>query len=352
MNDDQILSTREAYDRLGKDFSTIFVTDIYGNITEQIDYDHQTYLNDLFEIEEFVHKVIVSKEPAYRVQTNRFGRLIFEKRPLAKYFPLVYDFALLFSPEYKFGVHVQMFFDCYMKLKLGEVVFGTPGGYTPYPGLLQYELFNNFLDFIRIEAKTDAFKAKLAGRIANANKNQHSAVEYINDLFEEYSRYLVIRIDLSYQSKYAKNITAEQAKQDFKRFLNNRRCNHGLFEHFRGYLWKLEWGADKGCHFHLVVFYDGAHVQKGCHWAEKIGNYWKDHITKDRGIFYNCNASKRKYKRLGIGMISRHDTEKRKILTEDVVSYLTKPEQFFKAIKAATGRCFGKGEIAGKNKSS
>jgi len=106
-------------------------------------------------------------------------------------------------------------------------------------------------------------------------------------------------------------------------------------------------GSDKGCHFHLVVFYDGAHVQKGCHWAEKIGNYWKDHITKGRGIL-QLQCQQAEYKRLGIGMISRHDTEKRKILTEDVVSYLTKPEQFFKAIKADTGRCFGKGEIAGK----
>ena len=348
MKNNQISLTKETYAQLGKDFSTYFATDIYGNITEQIDYDHQTYLTDLFEIEKFVHKVILSKEPAFIAHTNRFGKIIYENRPLAKYLTRIYNFSILYSPDYKFSTHVNLFFDSYIKMKLGEVNFNYPGGLTALPGVHKSELFNSFLELIRSEAKTDSFKAKLAKQIINSKNNQLSAVGYINNLFAEYSRYLVMRIDLSYQSKYAKNITAEQAKNDFKRLLNNRRNNHSLFEHFRGYLWKLEWGSSKGCHFHLVIFYDGAHVQKGSYWAEKLGNYWKDHITKGQGIFYNCNASSKKYKRLGIGMISRHDTEKRKILTDDVVSYLTKPEQFFKAIKANTGRCFGKGESSTK----
>ncbi|MFA6201631.1 MAG: inovirus-type Gp2 protein [Gallionella sp.] len=349
MNTNQIESTREAYETLGKDFSTIFITDATGNVTEEINYDYQTYLNNLFEIEKFVLQVIASPEPAYLVKQNNFGRLVLVKRPLAKYLKMVNDFAYLYSPEYKFGVHVQLFFDCYIQLKLSDVHFYTPNGYTPYPGLLQHELFNKFLDSIRAAAKTATFRAKLANGIAKAKQNQVSAIKYINLLFEKYSRYMVMRIDFSYQSQYAKDITPDQAKRDFKLFLNNRRSNHSLFKHFRGYLWKLEWGYDKACHFHLVLFYDGAHVRKDSHWAQKIGDYWKYHITGGRGIFFNCNASKQKYKRLGIGMVSRHDIEKRKILTADVVSYLTKGEQFFQATSADHGRCYGKGEISGNN---
>ena len=96
---------------------------------------------------------------------------------------------------------------------------------------------------------------------------------------------------------------------------------------YAGYIRKTEWTAEKGMHFHMIIFYDGQQRQKDTYWTQAIGEYWKL-ITGGRGYYWNCNdKSNNDYIRYGIGMVEHHDLEKRKILLEDVAKYLTKVEQ-------------------------
>jgi hypothetical protein len=55
-----------------------------------------------------------------------------------------------------------------------------------------------------------------------------------------------------------------------------------------------------------------------------------------RGGYWNCNAEKSRYKRLGIGMIEHDDQQKREVLLRDVISYLAKTDQQLRSSKLSS----------------
>lgn len=85
---------------------------------------------------------------------------------------------------------------------------------------------------------------------------------------------MVLRIDFGYIAEEREKITQEQARKDLERFLNNQRGN-SLFKYMVGYIWKLEFGARKGLHFHFIIIFNGANVQKDVYVAWKVSEYWK-----------------------------------------------------------------------------
>lgn len=50
-----------------------------------------------------------------------------------------------------------------------------------------------------------------------------------------------------------------------------------------GYVWKLEYGPEKGYHMHLLVFFDGSMVRKDQALAYLIGKYWSGEHTVPKG---------------------------------------------------------------------
>ncbi|MDF1875202.1 inovirus-type Gp2 protein [Sulfurimonas sp. SAG-AH-194-I05] len=165
----------------------------------------------------------------------------------------------------------------------------------------------------------------------NEKKRLNSTKKYIDMLTEEHSKLNVIRVDLSYHGDNGKNITAEEANKDMNRLFSNMRSKPSIFIDKVGYVMKREYTEDKGMHFHAVFFFNGQKVLKDAHKADEIGAYWSKNITKERGVYHNCNNSK--YKNHGIGMLEHRDSEKRKILDTKVIAYLTKEEQTIAPIK-------------------
>lgn len=138
-------------------------------------------------------------------------------------------------------------------------------------------------------------------------------------------------------------IKYREAKDDLKHFLNNTKSND-LFKHLLGHVWKLEYGAEKGFHFHVLFFFRGARVWKDKKLARLIGEYWKNQITNGRGIYYNCNANKALYRSLGIGMIKYDNMALRAGLCK-AAEYLIKVDHFARLLTPDNGRTFGRGEI-------
>jgi hypothetical protein len=66
----------------------------------------------------------------------------------------------------------------------------------------QVKFANRFVELIRKQARTVAFKKAKSDHIRSANKNYKALVKYIVALFKKYARLLVLRIDLSYLSRY------------------------------------------------------------------------------------------------------------------------------------------------------
>jgi len=160
------------------------------------------------------------------------------------------------------------------------------------------------------------------------NKRLESTVEYIDALSSNYSKLNVVRIDLGYKKDENKkvNVSLDKANSDFNRMMNNRRGKPSIFKDMVGYVCKKEYTKDKGVHFHTIFLYDGQKVQKDTFKGMQIGKYWEEEITDNEGSHYNCNKNKKNYKQLGIGMLEYSDTEKRKILDEEVISYLCKDD--------------------------
>lgn len=174
------------------------------------------------------------------------------------------------------------------------------------------------------------------------NKRLKSAKEYVDALQENYSKLNVIRVDLSYKKDECENITLEDINKDFNRLLNNRR-NNSIFDENVGYMAKKEHGDDKGLHIHAIFFYDGQKTHKDILKANQIGGYWKKEITKNKGLYYNCNMND--YEDKGIGILNHNDKKKRANL-DKAIDYLCKEEQDLKAFKTnVQDRAFVRGTM-------
>ncbi|MFW2600649.1 YagK/YfjJ domain-containing protein [Aliarcobacter butzleri] len=182
------------------------------------------------------------------------------------------------------------------------------------------------------------------------NQRLDSTKKYIDDLSKNYSKLNIVRVDLGYTKENSKKITFEDANKDFNKILNNRRGKSSVFGEMVGYVAKKEVGEDKGVHIHAAFIYNGSKVREDITKAEQIGEYWKNDITKGRGLFHNC--SKNEYKNKGVGIIDYRDKEKRKILDENVLPYLCKDEQNENTLKTnSKDRTFTRG-IVKKKKSN
>lgn len=56
-----------------------------------------------------------------------------------------------------------------------------------------------------------------------------------------------------------------------------------LFDNRVGYVWKLEYGIDKGFHYHMMI--------QDINIAKMIGEYWAAVITHYRGLYYSIKKT-------------------------------------------------------------
>jgi hypothetical protein len=160
-----------------------------------------------------------------------------------------------------------------------------------------------------------------------------------------YSKLLVVRIDLHFDNDYEASHHVTFAKKHLDDFFNNMRHN-SLFKHKVGYVWKLEYGEERGYHFHVALFFDGHYVQRDEWLSHQICRYWTDVITKGKGTFDNCNANKDRYTFPCLGMINYCDTALRAILVS-ALGYLVKQDEYIRQVTPMTEsgrlRTFGHG---------
>jgi hypothetical protein len=165
---------------------------------------------------------------------------------------------------------------------------------------------------------------------SKTKKRLKSTENYINGLFDTYSKINVLRFDVGYINEHCNEITSKDLDNDINHMFNNMRSKPSLFDSKVGFIIKKEDGETKGPHAHITLLCNGQEMQKGAYLVDKIGEYWSNDITKGRGSYHNCNRNK--YEKNGTGMIEYKDTEKKKILLENVTSYLCKDDQPIKPV--------------------
>ncbi|MGJ0491195.1 YagK/YfjJ domain-containing protein [Methylobacter sp.] len=262
-------------------------------------------------------------------------------------------------PIHEFNPYIKVFFKNLGTGELIEIIKvheSLKSNSNFYHDAVDYGMFMTMVagikalvDSIRQDAQSPEFKQIIYNARRSSKKNYEGLIEYIDSLFARHDRLLVLRIDFAY--RMGNVITTEpdidikyrEAKDDLKHFLNNTKSND-LFKHLLGHVWKLEYGAEKGFHFHVLFFFNGARVWKDKKLAMLIGKYWKNKITNGRGIYYNCNANKALYRNLGIGMI-KYDNMALRVGLCKAAEYLIKVDYFARLLTPDNGRTFGRGEI-------
>lgn len=278
-------------------------------------------------------------------RSNVEGKPSFCALPLGRdYFPLLGDGVEVYSNKLVYSPYVELFFNAMKEIGVGAgVSYRKPGIYYAEAQVFAAEVFNAIIRHIRKAYHGEEFKRRLQSRTANAKRNFASNSKFALSLIRDYSKVLVLRVDLYYTKKYTQSVTAEQAGRDRLRLFNNMRHNK-LFKHAIGAIWKLEYGERRGNHFHLMFFFNGQERDSGDWLADQIGKYWTEKIVPDKGAYHNCNRDKRQYWNCGIGMIIHTDSKKiRDLLT--AISYLTKKDQYVMAKRSEKCRTIGRSEI-------
>lgn len=179
-------------------------------------------------------------------------------------------------------------------------------------------------------------------------------VDYVNDLFDNYSSLLVLRVDFGYKIDTNININMNvikemywQARNDRKNFIDDK--TNSIFEHRVGYALKLEFCHMKGFYYQMFFFFDGPKVQLDSNGVmmigENIGEHWKTTITQGKGLYFNYNDPESKDRQYPwIGMINRDDHVLRDEL-EKAVGDLINPDYYAKIDTPGKEKAFSRGEI-------
>jgi hypothetical protein len=280
--------------------------------------------------------------------STKCGRPVLKAHPLGKWYSTVMHSTVSNDEHHEFSEEVQLVLKGIRALKADARSLKNPEAREWPEGRYGYEIFNELVVELRRALTDEGFLARRRRRREQARRHYLSGKTYVDDLFERHSRLVVLRIDFGYrdwtnaENNMISNKALDQARRDLARFFNNRRSNT-VFDHMVGHLWKLEEGTTKGYHFHVMFFFDGSKVQHDAHLAKLLGDYWQHKITKGEGCFYNCNAHKSKYRRLGIGRIEHGDHEMRDNLLL-ALAYMTKADQYLR-VRADAARIFGKGVV-------
>ncbi|HEE8949064.1 inovirus-type Gp2 protein [Providencia rettgeri] len=191
--------------------------------------------------------------------------------------------------------------------------------------------------------KSPDYKKQVRHFEQGAQKNYRRAQQYIDSLYQRYSKLLVVRVDLSYKSGICHRVKAHhlrQHRQTLYKAINRNR----LFSCCVGYILKLEFGIEKGFHYHALFFFDGQKVRRDITLGKLIGELWQERITDMAGLYFNCNYQKERYRELGIGLLKRADAESKKGLL-NAVRYLCKADAWVRLAVPELKRTFWRGEI-------
>ncbi|MFS2139922.1 inovirus-type Gp2 protein [Duganella sp. Dugasp56] len=303
------------------------------------------------EIELFVRRVLINDEVAFKIEKDRNGNDLVRARYLGRKIKMFDKFLSIKSDVFEFSEHVKIFFRACDSMRLHMGYFENPFDLNRNKSeIIKASRFNQLCTEIRRDGRSKATRKKIADRKYSFTRNYKSCLKYEENLFLRYSRLLVLRLDFGYWKGLSKTISLEEARRHLAKFHNSKRWN-SIFENVVGYIWKIEYGERKGYHFHLIFFCDGAKVQNDNYLAWQIGKYWEGNVSENKGTHFNCNRSKTRYKRCGIGMVSHFDVEKRAIFLSEVVSYLCKKEQYLKLKLNSKIKTIGKGIVAERSQS-
>lgn len=318
------------------------------------------YAFELCNLEQFVDALLSCDEVPFTLDSRTGYENNYLPSPsISRYFAFMPDFLKvvnMLSSRHEYSERINVFRTCCQAMGLLNVglewknIYFDPKKTDPrFAGSPPAaEIFNTLVSNIRLEWKIKKTQAKVNARKQEADKRYDDYCNYVDALFNHCARLVVLRIDLFYKKQHAESRTVADITKDLNHLIENKRGNPSLFGFMNGYIAKLEYGFDKGMHWHVLFFFDGSKRNNASHihLAESIGEYWINTVTKGYGDYWNVNANADNYDRkgtLGIGAINYDDIDLRDNLKYRVIKYLCKMEQFIKPIFGPKVKLFRRG---------
>ncbi|MFJ5375901.1 hypothetical protein ACIPSX_00885 [Pectobacterium sp. CHL-2024] len=154
------------------------------------------------------------------------------------------------------------------------------------------------------------------------NTLQNVLFDHQKELFERFSKLLMLRIDFAYRkdSESFKSADVNQLVADMIWLTEQSAYISGLV----GYAWVLEYGEDHRYHIHAAFYINGQRHRKVWVFWEAIRALWED-ITDEEGYAHRCEP-KGHYRVRGERVVSFTDSKGREGM-EFILSYLGKQSQ-------------------------
>lgn len=186
-----------------------------------------------------------------------------------------------------------------------------------------------------------------------ARKNRASIKKVVRGVYQVRARVLVLRLDLGYRHNgYTPSGKQEVLQADRENI--DLICQHKdqLVKHLDkrfgkgrlGYVWRLEYGEEKGYHLHVLIMLDGNLHQKDVLLCKELGEHWSKEITSEKGVYYNCNAKKSKYRKLAIGMTNYGEVMQQPCI-DNIINYFVKDDWLFQVKSGKGHRTIGRSAI-------
>lgn len=325
--------------------STAFYTAEHGSVVIDSTFDA---INELVELIALLKLVRTAQPIRYKLVYDDRSQISVSCNEQIGMRILNFLFVPKFNLQHELGQfvlspEVAYFLNEYKRLELRKLYVESTCGYgfneiAPHV----VDVFNEFIFSVQGFLQNKACKGEIDNFQRTSLKNFASAKGYLAQLFAKYSRLMIIRLDLSYQSEIACNVPLEIVLAHRKKFLEAFRTDK-ILKRVIGYLWKLEFGKSRGYHFHFMLVFDGSKHREDVTIAKYIGEYWNETVTANTGVYFNCNSRKIKYRDCGIGIVSYDADERTRNGLELALAYLTKPDRYIKLIVGKKNRTFGRG---------
>ncbi|MBF7688611.1 YagK/YfjJ domain-containing protein [Acinetobacter rathckeae] len=236
---------------------------------------------------------------------------------------LLFDFIEIYEPSYIYFGYINAWCDFIENHDIRNLSYSELVDYIydEYSLSEWGRYFSSYRDLNQYDLKR---------HYENESRNKKSLAKKIRYSLNQYSKSLVVRVDLAYL-KQNNHIDIETFYEDIRELRKHLSQRKGFLKDLIDYAWALEHGSDKGYHCHVLMIFNGHKVQSGWGIASKLGQVWIEDITSKQGSYYNCHDSKQVARYtdlgiLGIGRIHRDDIEACE-RCEKAVSYLTCPEK-------------------------
>lgn len=206
---------------------------------------------------------------------------------------------------------------------------------------------NRLIDKIRFALSEPEMKRRRKNQMRTARENLKSILSGMVAAFEKHSKILALRFDVGFHKPVEHPSLQPKIDFDAVHMAREKLLKHidrRFGEALVWYVWKIEFGYEKGFHIHWLVFLNGSIHSRDGHLVKEIGEFWNTQVVPGSGIYFNCSVLKQQYKSCGIGPLDASDPNIWSGLGY-IAQYFTKLEQLVGRRVSGGRRSMSTGQI-------